>query len=58
MFKKWTKKEIFRWCLRNNYGEPRFSGKHRIMYIEKRHPWGDRLLTELASKLGYQLKFN
>jgi len=58
-FRTWTKKEITNFCLRNNYGEPKFSGKKRIMFIPTpKSNWGANILKEIAERrLKYKVQF-
>jgi hypothetical protein len=57
-FLQWTKNEIFCFCISNGYGEPKFSGKKKTMYIKKHLTnWGNRIINELAGKVGYSVEY-
>ena len=54
-FLEWTKREVTIFCLRNGYGEPKFCGKTKTMYVKKSiYNWGNRILIELGLRINYK----
>jgi hypothetical protein len=58
-FIQWTKKNISEFCINNGYGEPKFSGKEKIMYIRDHTArWARNIMREIAwRRLNYKVEF-